>query len=62
MIFKKSATLQDVTPADGDRDTIGNGLDAISSPSISKKVQLVRKLMRRIRSKIPFTFGCRIDF
>lgn len=47
VIFKKSATLQDVTPVDGDRDSIGlvaNGVDAISSPNISKKVQLVSVL------------------
>lgn len=45
MIFRKSATLQDVTPIDAEQGSMGlagNGVDTISmSPSISKKVQLV---------------------
>lgn len=44
VIFKKSATLQDVTPVDGDQGSLrlSNGDNISVSPSISKKVQLVR--------------------
>lgn len=46
VIFRKSATLQDVTPdieSGPMMGTPGVGQDATPSPGISKKVQLVRR-------------------